>query len=48
MEAAPLTGGLRFELAGANAPERSNKPKTPWGNRKKLEDRKKKRGRRPA
>ena len=49
VEAAPLTGGLRFELGGANAPvEKSNKPKTPWGNRKKLDERKKKRGRRPG
>jgi ribonuclease R len=41
MEAAPLTGGLRFELAEANAPAKPQKPKTPWTNRRKLDDRKK-------
>jgi ribonuclease R len=46
VEAAPLTGGLRFELAGANTPAQSQKPKTPWANRRKLEDRKKRQKRR--
>jgi hypothetical protein len=45
MEAAPLTGGLRFELAEANAPAKPQKPKTPWTNRGKPEDHKKRRRR---
>ncbi len=46
VEAAPLTGGLRFELAQANGPAKPQKPKTPWANRKVAEDKKKRRKKR--
>jgi len=46
VEAAPLTGGLRFELTQAHAPAKPQKPKTPWGNRKMIEDQKKRRKKR--
>jgi len=46
MEAAPLTGGLRFELAGVNASGEVQKPKTRWATRRKPEDKGKRQKRR--